>query len=140
MTHRHHQDCPREDANDDRRNAVQQVSRVADHHGHGLAAELRQVDSPEKTHRHSNYDGDQNYHATADNSVRHPATQFARRERQFGEKIPVHRSETVRNVHTPVRLSMMLFRTLRRAIRSISPVSIPSRWLPESATEPWRSE
>jgi hypothetical protein len=144
----------RENANDDRRHAVQQVGRVAHDETKTCCPRTRpDRRRPEnRWARRSALASSSSFRAAHD-CVRHPSAGFAHRHRQLREEIPVQTrsavpeqvpedeeqdTETASRVHTPVRVSMnehwSLYGRTRRAVIRSSP-----SWLcSESAGAPGR--
>src|SRR5713226_2352305 len=95
MLERQHHYAVRKNPDYDRRHAIQQVRRIPHHKRHFAAAELRQVNRPQKANRHAQQRSDQQHLCAAHNRIGHPAAGLSHRLRQLREEAPVDRRSTM---------------------------------------------
>src|SRR5579872_7203144 len=84
-----------EDADDDRRHAVEQVGGVADDESDWAGAEFGEVDGAEEADGNADKGGEKQELGAADDGVGHAAAGFADRSGELGEEVPVDRGAAV---------------------------------------------
>src|SRR5579862_5692932 len=93
--HGNHDNGPGKNSDHDRRHTIEQVGGVTNHHRYGFSAELGEVDSAQKAHRNADQNRNQDYEGASHDRVGHSPAHFAGGQRQFGEEIQIHGSDTI---------------------------------------------
>src|SRR5689334_3998228 len=97
MLERKDREAEGEDADDDRGDAIEQVCRIADDKGGGVATEFCKINGAKKPDRYPDQCRQQKQLGAADDGVGHSAAGFAYRCREFGKEVPVHGISTMKN-------------------------------------------
>src|SRR6267143_6952390 len=97
MLERKNDDGVGKNADDDRRDAVEQVGGVAHDKSGGPAAEFREINGAKESDGNADERSEQQQLGAAEDGVGHAAAGFADRHRQLGKEIPTNRCSAVIN-------------------------------------------